>query len=287
MKDLLTFEEPFEVDPEFTDFEAPAAPGPASRSCPTPAQVARERCLKPGTHTCPAIPNLLCVRVVNGVPFEYPRRVGKDQATGLAAVADRIPNHVQRFIPSVRDALGRFLATMSRFGMPVEALLTAGSLFCRCVSKTNTLSNHSFGDAIDIVGVRWPPVGGPASRLRETLVHNYRDAGERALLRRINACLRLVFATVIDYHRADHRDHFHCDTNRGRERQPRWKSTVVFVQEALSTVLGRPVPSTGRLDAATQQGLRDFSRLGPEALADPRRLNKVLDNLFLRVAAGR
>jgi hypothetical protein len=221
------------------------------------------------------------------VPFEYPRRVGRDRATGLAVVGDRIRNHVQRFVPSVRDALVRFLTAMSRFGMPVEALLTAGSLYCRCIRGTNTLSNHSFGDAIDIVGVRWPPVGGPASRLRETIVHNFRDARERALLCRINACLRVSFATVIDYHRPDHRDHFHCDTNRGRGRQPRGRTTVFFVQEALSTVLGRPVPSTGRFDAATQQGLRDFSGLGAQALADTRRLNEALNNLFVRVAAGR
>ena len=186
-----------------------------ARGCPEPARIATDRCLNPGTQTCPAIPDLLCVRETGGIPFEYPTSIQRTSAAGLFTVVKRIPNRIQRFIPSVQGALVRFVADMRRFGMPVEAMLTAGSLYCRCVSKSNTLSNHSFGDAIDIVGVRWPSMGGPASRLRETVVHNYADPAERALLIRINACLRLSFATVIDYHRADHRDHFHCDMHRG------------------------------------------------------------------------
>jgi hypothetical protein len=175
---------------------------------------------------------------------------------------------------------------MRQFGMPIEAILTAGSLYCRCMSHSNTLSNHSFGDAIDIVGVRWPPVGGPTSQLRETIVHNYTDSAERALLIRINACLRLSFATVIDYHRADHRDHFHCDMNRGSGRLLRGKSTLTFVQEALSVILGRRVPSTGSFDVATQQALREFSGQGAAMLTNAALLNRVLDELFMRVASG-
>jgi hypothetical protein len=180
---------------------------------------------------------------------------------------------------------------LRRFGLPIEAILTQGSLYCRCMAKnkqkTNTLSNHSFGDAIDVVGVRWQGVGGPASRLRETIVHNYADPAERALLRRINACLRLSFATVIDYHAADHRDHFHCDTNRGRGRRPRGATTTVFTQEALSHVLGRPIAQTGRIDAATERALSEFSGRAAGELRDDRVLNQVLTDLYARIAAGR
>lgn len=262
-----------------------------SQLCPEPAKTARDRCLNPGTKVCPAIRNLLCVKGVNGIPFEYPKKgsVKKDPATGILVVdnINRIRNHLQRFIPSVSDALTGFVRNMSTFGIPIEAIITAGSIYCRCVSRTNTLSNHSFGDAIDIVGVRWKQAGTPISRLRETIVHNYRDVGERVLLRRINACLRLSFPTVIDYHRTDHRDHFHCDMNRGKKRNPRGKTTLSFVQEALSSVLNRNIHSTGKLDTTTQKALKDFSGLGAEVITNNNKFNETLNKLFARVAAGR
>jgi Putative peptidoglycan binding domain/Extensin-like protein C-terminus len=263
------------------------APGQAgARACPEPTKLAVDRCRHPGTESCPAIPNLLCMREVDGIPFEYPTRVGRN-AGGLNQVTQRIGSIQQRFIPTVRDALSAFIRNMSRFGMPIEVILTAGSLYCRCVSDSDTLSSHSFGDAIDVVGVRWPPFGGPASALRETIVHNHADPNERVLLRRINACLRLSFSTVIDYHRADHRDHFHCDMNRGRGRVLRGSTTMVFVQEALTVILGRHIPTNGQLDAATQQALRDFTGLGPQVITDPAALSRALDSLFTRVASGR
>jgi hypothetical protein len=282
-------EGPSEADPELevalrqVDLQAPAGSG-----CPVGAQRATDRCLHPGSQTCPPIPNLLCLRNVDGIPFEYPLAVGRAPATGLRVVTRRAPNRLQRFIPSVQRALRGFLASMRRFALPCEAILTAGSLYCRCVSNTNTLSNHSFGDAIDVVGVRWSRVGGPGGRLPETIVHNFRDPGERALLRRINACLRLSFATVIDYnYNAAHHDHFHCDMNRGRGRPATGRTTMVFVQEALATVLGRRLPQTGRWDQTTQRALAEFAGVTVEALRSRQRLNEVLNQLFLRVASGR
>jgi hypothetical protein len=135
--------------------------------------------------------------------------------------------------------------------------------------------------------VRWPPAGGPASRLRETIVHNWADRGERAVLQRLNACLRLSFPTVIDYHRSDHRDHFHCDMNRGQGWWPRRRSTVLFVQEALGLVLGRPIPQTGRIrDRETVLALREFSGASFDLVADTGRLIETERALFARVAAG-
>ena len=47
-------------------------------------------------------------------------------------------------------------------------------------------------------------------------MHSWRDTAEQApLLVRINAALRLSFATVLDYTLSDHRDHFHVDTHNG------------------------------------------------------------------------
>ena len=257
------------------------------RSCPVPSKAAIDRCQQPGSHTCPAIPNLLCVTSVDEVPFEYPEAIGRADGTGLRAVTRRQRTRTQRFVPGVRDALSGFVANMRRFGMPIEAIITWGSLYCRCITGTNKLSNHSFGDAIDIVGVRWAAVGGPASRTRETIVHNYGDPEQRALLRRIDACLRLSFPMVLDYHHAGHRDHFHCDTQRGKLRpRPLLPSTTKFTQEALSTVTGRAVPLTGRLDAATKGALAALAG-DPRVTADRGRLDAALDRLFTRLAAGR
>lgn len=275
------------------EMESPArrrvrAAAPTQTSCPTPAQVARDRCLRPGTQTCPPIPNLLCLREVSGLPFEYVEATGTDQATGLLIITRRRAPVTQRFIPAIRDALNDFIGNMNRFGMGMEAILTLGSLYCRCVTGTNTLSNHSFGDAVDVAGVRWAATGSPASRTRETIVHNWRNSGQRALLRRINACLRLSFNTVIDYHRSDHRDHFHCDTNsRAGSVRAMGRSTTTphFTQEALTIVLGRPVPETGNWDRVTMQALRDYSGIPLSGPRDPR-MNDVLNQLFTQIASG-
>jgi hypothetical protein len=249
-----------------------------------------DRCLHPGTRLCPAISGLLCVTTVSGIDFEYPHKgsIARDGTTGLIVLRPerRERKRTQRFVKSVLTALEQFIANSSRVGLPIEAIITYGSLYCRCVSKTDTPSNHSYGDAIDIVGVRWPPVGGPASKVRETIVYNWQDREQLALLRRLNACLRLSFPTVIDYHRPDHRDHFHCDMNRGQGATPRQRSTLLFVQEALSVTLRRSIPRTGKLDRATVQALEQFSGRALGARPDMTQLIQVERTLFERFAAG-
>jgi len=254
---------------------------------------ARDRCKNPGTKPCPSIPNLLTVTGIDGIPFEYPNRGSIRRAPQIRLYVvsnDRQLNRKQQFVPSVRDALSLFVRNMEQFGMPIEAILTAGSLYCRCITGTNSLSNHSFGDAIDIVGVRWAANRGSSSRLRETIVHNFGDPEQRVLLRRINACLRLSFATVIDYnYNAAHQDHFHCDMNRGQGRILTGGTTLVFLQEALSHILKYPIPvQSKKIDAVTQKALQTFSGLGSE-LFDPgnrQLLSRVLDSLFEQLARG-
>ena len=238
------------------------------------------RCIGTTPPVCPPVPGILSVQSISSIPFEYVDGVGKDPATKLTVVTKRLRPRTQRFLPSVQTALTQFVANMSRFGLPIAAILTAGSYCCRCVSKTNSLSNHSHGDAFDLVGVRWDSPGG-----RETIVHNWNNSAERLLLRRINACLRLSFATVIDYHREDHRDHFHGDTNRGRGRETRSRENLRFTQEALSVVLNRSIPITGRFDAATQRGLIEFAGGNKDVLKNAALLNQTLDQLFTRIAS--
>jgi hypothetical protein len=265
-------------------------PPSVRRSCPQPASTTTWRCKTP--KACPAIPNLLCVQAVNGVPFEYVSAVKKDQKTNLIIVSKRLRPRIQKFIPTVENALIAFLNNMAQFGLPVEAILTLGSYVCRCISNTNTLSNHSFGDAIDIAGLRWRQSGISSAPSRETIVHNFGNSRERAILRRINACLRLSFTTVIDYHRSDHRDHFHCDLNRGKPRNPLQKTTLVFVQEALNVVLGTKIPETGEFNPLTRRFLLELSRrigfgnIDENSLKNREILNQIFDALF-RIVASR
>ncbi len=257
-------------------------------ACPGPARVATVRCQRP--IQCPAIPTLRCYWHVDGVPFEYVSAVGRVGPGRTFQVIRRLTGRQQSFIPAVRDALSAFIGNCTRFGMPIEAILTAGTLVCRCAWGPNRtpgtrLSNHSFGDAVDVVGVRWLEQGRPQSSLRETIVHNWRNPEQRPLLLRLNACLRLSFPVVIDYWRADHRDHFHCDLAQGGVRNPRGATTLKFVQEALSWVTGRELSVTGAWDAATQQALREFSRV-PTLPQRGVALNQILNRLFERVASG-
>src|SRR5262249_50075758 len=121
-------------------------------------------------------------------------------------------------------------------------------------------------------------------RLRETIVHNFRDREQRRLLQRMNACLRLSFTTVIDYHRADHQNHFHCDTHLPARSSHPSLTLIAFVQEALGRTLGRPLPETGVMNPATAAALREFARIPPTAPL-PRNLDPIFDSLFSRVAA--
>lgn len=278
---------PTQINGWLGETEWELAPSSARSTCPQPASRTTLRCKTP--KLCPAIPNLLCVKAVNGIPFEYVNAVRKDPGTNLIIVSKRIRPIRQRFIPTVETALSTFINNMAQFGLPIEAILTLGSYLCRCISNTDTLSNHSFGDAIDIAGLRWQqPIS--SSTGRETIVHNFRDPRERAVLRRINACLRLSFTTVIDYHRSDHRDHFHCDMNRGRPRNPLQKTTLIFVQEALNTLFRANIPENGELSPLTRKFLLEFARgaggnLTEQSLRNREVLNRLFDRLFTVVAA--
>lgn len=278
---ITTFEWPGEMEFETAPTPKRKSPGTDCGRSGSPAALVTQpggRCIGPTPPVCPSVAGIVSVQGVGTIPFEYVAKATLDKSTKLMAVTQRLRPRTQRFLPSVRTALTQFVDNMNRFSMPIEAILTAGSYCCRCISKTNSLSNHSFADAFDLVGVRW--AGG-----RETIVHNWKNPAERALLRRINACLRLSFATVIDYHRADHRDHFHCDMNRGNSRNTRRTDTLRFTQEALSLVLGRAVPVTGKFDQPTQRALTEFGGTNADALKNSAQLNQILDRLFNTVAA--
>src|SRR5262245_47418604 len=124
----------------------PGYQGLGDTPCPEPARTATDRCGTP--QPCAAIPNLMCVPNLDGMPFEYVFATGTDRATGLQMVTRRDPHRQQRMVPETKQKLREFVANMTRFGMPIEAILTIGSLNYHCVTGTSHLSNHAFGDAI-------------------------------------------------------------------------------------------------------------------------------------------
>lgn len=242
-----------------------------------------DRCKGGVALTCPTLPGLEAVSQVSGIGFEYiagwtdrnkkthPGIIfSKSAGKWIVVEKNRLKNRVSHMLPRTGDGLATFLANMKAINLPVEAILTMGSLYCRCISNTTTLSNHSHGDAIDIGGLRF--VGG-----REVLVANSGDASDRKLLHRVNACLRLSFATVLDYHdKKRHWDHFHCDTNIPNGGERRSGVAWPFVRESLG------LPLTGGFDKKLANSLKQFA--GADAVKDKATLNRTLNKLFIREA---
>jgi peptidoglycan hydrolase-like protein with peptidoglycan-binding domain len=250
----------------------PSAPGALGEAgCPVAGENATG-CRTP--RRCNAIADLVCLSSVAGTPIEYLYNFSKTRP-----ITGQSRPRPFRMRPGVRDAVARFTTLAAGFGIPVELILSQGAYLCRCQRDSDALSNHGKGEAIDVGGVRLSPAG------REVLAVNFTDPGERVLIRRVNACLRLAFPRVLDYnYNAAHHDHFHCEIG-VPAREARAVSTVRFVQEALALVLGRVIPNTGKFDAATQRALRDFGA-APEDLTSAARLNTVYDRLFTQVARG-
>ena len=232
-----------------------------------------KRCTGGQPIACPDVTGIEHVMSIDGVTFDYIAGDGMmafDRAAKKWVVKKRSTKGLL-LLPRASACVSTFLSNMRAINMPVEAILSMGSLNCRCVSKTNHLSNHSYGDAFDVGGIRF--VGG-----REILQANSEcDAADRQLLHRINACLRLSFATVFDYHdRVRHKNHFHCDTNlnKGRNFGPGWG----YVRESLGFA------PKGGFTKEVANALRAFSG-NPNAAKDEITLSRTLGDLFKREAS--
>ena len=176
---------------------------------------------------CPALPETWKSTTIAGVKFFYkPKLNGRHDV-----VADGENKHVNLYPPTWRAAQSWVASMNGVFNMRIAAVYHAGAgRYCRCVRKGATckeskpelwhtcqgtnISNHGFGDALDIIGVKWADPKAVGSNKPTTVIHDWQDANQAALLIRINAALRLVFRNVYDWSREDHRDHFHCDMNR-------------------------------------------------------------------------
>ena len=283
---------------------------PEVEGCRSQAAVPAILC-RPGSGvSCPAIPELWKSRKIAGIPFHYGEVVERVPGTDRYALKRvKEHDHAQELTPEAWWSLWTWATLMGTFGMPITAVITAGARYCRCVKRptgacgektpqgcTGTaLSNHGFGDAIDIVGVYWKDKRAVGSSLDVTLMHSWKDAEQGALLRRINGALRVAFATVFDYARSDHRDHFHCDTNRGRGPVNWWTSKgysdpcePLFVLGSLKRLgyLGSVQPATW---PRARGALEDFARhtgVAVPSASDPKSWRSVVQRLGSCVALG-
>jgi hypothetical protein len=257
----------------------PAAPGAhGTASSFRNPEFAKDRCVGPERLRCPDLKGLRQSYDIAGVPFEYIGGSDKkpgiilDRATKRYKVVDanRQRRRPQHYLPRAGDALAAFVRNMRSAGLPLAAILTMGSIYCRCISNTNRLSNHSHGDAIDIGGIR-------LASGEEVLVANYKHAADRRILHRTNACLRLAFANVLDYHDKRHWNHFHCDTNLGGART--LSLAWPFVRESLG------LPAAGGWSKQVADRLRQATQ-NPDAAKDRRALDQSLSKIFGRAAVA-
>jgi hypothetical protein len=185
------------------------------------------------TTQCPALPEVWRSHKIATIPFYYEPTIKSVPNTGdkRRQVTARGRAYKVELVPSAWLAASNWIVLMAAFNMPITEILTAGAgRYCRCVRSPKgvcreakatwgqctgmTISDHGYGDALDIIGVKWADKALVGSSTDYTVIHSWRDSAEQApLLIRINALLRVAFSTVLDYSRADHRDHFHCDMN--------------------------------------------------------------------------
>lgn len=237
--------EPFAYELDAPEREAPverkrcSGLPPDVESCTSLKSASPIQCSPNLKDRCPALPEVWKSHKIATIPFYYEPKLRTVAGTrGLRFDATSRGRAYQvGLVPSAWLAAASWITAMGSFGMPISEVLTAGAgRYCRCVrhpkgvckedestwSKCTgmTISDHGYGDALDIIGVKWADKRAVGSSTDYTVIHSWRDAEQAPILIRINALLRMSFHTVLDYSRADHRDHFHCDMN-GRVGRPR------------------------------------------------------------------
>lgn len=319
--------EPEYLEPEYGEPEWDVAPTtdrrPRAGSCTTDmppevegcARVAAQKAVlcRPGSNvSCPEIPEVWTSHTIAGVPFHYGERLQSVPGTKQKRVVGvKDSHHPIRLTPKAWWSVFGWITLMGQVGMPIRAVITAGGRYCRCIKRPSgvcgennpggctgeNLSNHGHGDAIDIVGVVWKDPAAVGSSLPATVAHSWADSGDQGkLLVRIDGALRVAFATVFDYARADHRDHFHCDTNRGRGRFSSWNRAgnpsdpcePFFVMGALATLgyVDTVKPVTW---ARARAGLEAFARKGGIPVPSGRTakdFEAIATRLFMCMAMG-
>lgn len=102
-------------------------------------------------------------------------------------------------------------AAVEIFGSPVARIETYGSFSCRNIAGTRRLSQHAFGNAIDVSGFRLED-----GRVIDVKAHWGKRGKEGRFLKRVHggAC-ELFSVTLGPEYNAAHADHFHMDMGPG------------------------------------------------------------------------
>jgi hypothetical protein len=195
---------------------------------------------KPGANLkCPPLKETWKSKTVAGVPLYYGATIV--ERGGRHIITSEGSNDGINVVPAAWKAAQAWVMMMNTtFGMPISRIYTMSrGRYCRCIAKAapgtkcghkkvthvncigTTISDHGYGDAFDIAGVRWVDPKAVGSSLPTTLIHDWTDPEQAKLLIRMNAAMRLAFHTVLDWSMSNHRDHFHTDMNQVHGGKPR------------------------------------------------------------------
>jgi hypothetical protein len=248
-------------------------------------------------HACPNVTGKLrAMKSIDNIAIEYVGATGgllwgKKSGKWLVTESKRLRDHNIHVLPKTAESLHNTVANMQAAGLQLQAVLSMGSINCRCVRNTDTLSNHSYGDAFDFAGFR-------LTDGREFLVANTQcDADTAKMMHRANACLRLSFPHVMDYYNVkkwpytckegprlpeiSHWNHMHCDHFESRKlRRPWYMNPKSFDWRFVRVALGLKV--TGGLDAACERELKAFA--GNDVLDSAAKRAAGLSKLYMREA---
>ena len=189
---------------------------------------------------------------IAGVPIRYARKDGTVPPAPPYGTLGTTVRHVS-CRADFRDKIAAFLADLARvcpYGMP-------SALVCGSFMGGRKSGMHAEGRAVDIDAVWWgdPYVTGLDRPKPFPVITYYADQDARRYLA-IEATLRRHFGTVLGWwYNAKHKDHWHCDDSSPVGFNPRSTQRALFVQLALTHVLGWPVAVDGKYGPQTETGV--------------------------------
>lgn len=102
-------------------------------------------------------------------------------------------------------------AAVEIFDSPVARIETYGSFSCRNIAGTRRLSQHAFGNALDVSGFRLED-----GRLIDVEAHWGQRGKEGKFLKRVHEGACGIFSVTLGpEYNAAHADHFHMDMGPG------------------------------------------------------------------------
>jgi hypothetical protein len=281
-----------------------------------------KQCLPSAKKRCPKIPESWVSPTIASVPFYYSGHPVLKSVPGTHGTRKELvtlgkganKSYAVTLTPASWRATEAWINNMAAYGMAIAAVITAGAgRYCRCIrfpkgvckesdpdnwdKCTGTrISDHGFGDALDIIGVKWVDKTLVGSSLASTTIYSWEDSAEQApILIRMNAAMREVYHTVIDYSDPGHRNHFHCDMNQGNPRDV-WSMGAErnFIVESLFRLGYLPDRMRGvgdgrkwrRVTAALTEFANANGLVAPGSTDDKSKWRTIIKSVFRCVARG-